>query len=240
MINPLLKILLHFITPYQLNLTTAAALLPVALGAVSSNQQAQAAKGAANAQQDASNQAIAEQRRQFGIAQTQAEPFRQAGLGALGQQQALLGLGGQEAQQQAFGAIQDSPGQQFIRQRQQRALLRNQAAIGGLGGGNVRTALQAQATGFAQQDLQNQFARLGGIAGQGRQVTQGLANLGANQASNVGNLQQAGAQAQASGILGAQQAQQQFISPLLGGLRGGAIGAQGKLGFGKGFLAGFK
>lgn len=49
-----------------------------------------------------------------------------------------------------------TPGQEFIRERQRQALLRSAGAIGGLGGGRVRTALQQQAAGFAQQDIQFQ------------------------------------------------------------------------------------
>jgi len=131
----------------------------------------------------------------FEAGQERFAPFEQAGLSALEQQQALLGLGGQEAQQAAFAAFGESPGQQFLRERQQKALLRSQAAIGGLGGGNVRTALQQQATGFAQQDIQNQLTRLAELSGRGQQAVGGISNL----------LGQAG-QARAGGILGAQQA----------------------------------
>lgn len=190
----------------------------VVVGAVSANKQKQAAERAAAAQAGSSAEAVAEERRQFDISREAAEPFRQAGLGALEQQQALLGLSGQEAQQQALAGFQDSPGQQFIRQRQERALLRNQAAIGGLGGGNVRTALQQQAAGFAQQDFQNQLARLGGIAGQGQVATTNIAQLGAGTAGSIGQLLQAGGQAQASGILGAGAAQSRFAQQTGGAL----------------------
>ncbi|MEE8207873.1 MAG: hypothetical protein V3T88_02815 [Nitrosomonadaceae bacterium] len=206
---------LNFITrPYTLYWTAAAV---VVAGAVSSNQQKQAAIKAADAQRAAAAGGVSEERRQFDITQEAIEPFRQAGLGALEQQQALLGLSGQEAQQQAFQQFQESPGQQFIRQRQERALLRNQAAIGGLGGGNVRTALQQQAAGFAQQDIQNQLSRLGGIAGQGQVATTNVAQLGAGTAGNISQLLQASGQARAGGILGAGAAQSQFTQQL-GGL----------------------
>jgi hypothetical protein len=79
-------------------------------------------------------------------------PYTEAGRGALTEQQALLGLSGQGAQQEAYARFTESPGQAFLRERQERALLRNAAAIGGLGGGNVRTALQEQAFGRAQYD----------------------------------------------------------------------------------------
>jgi len=192
----------------------------VVVGAISSRNQAKAARGAASAQEAASQAGITEQRRQFDISQEQAAPFREAGLGALEQQQALLGLSGSEAQQQALTAFQESPGQAFLRQRGEQSILRQASATGGLGGARVQEALQQQGIGFAQQDLQNQLARLSGITGQGQVATQNVAQLGAQQASNIGNLLSAGGQAQAGGILGAGAAQSQFIGQAGGALSG--------------------
>lgn len=184
-----------------------------------------AAEDAAKAQEGAALAGIAEQRRQFDVSQENLQPFQEAGVGALGQQQALLGLSGREAQQQAFAGLTESPGQQFLRQRQEKALLRNAAATGGLGGGNVLTALQQQAMDFAQQDIQNQFGRLGQLAGQGQAATTTGAQLGGAAASNIANLQgQAGA-ARASGILGPAQAEAAATGQILqlGGQIGGAF-----------------
>jgi len=86
------------------------------------------------------------------------------GQSALQQQQTMLGMNGLDAQNQSFDAFANSPGQQFLRDRQERALMRNAAAMGGLGGGNVRQALQDQAAGNAMQDYNNQFNRLGQVA----------------------------------------------------------------------------
>lgn len=196
-----------------------------------------AAGAAANVQSDALAAGQVEVARQFDItearlqeaqefARGQQAPFQQAGVDALGQQQALLGLSGQDAQQQAFAGLEESPGQQFLRERQQRALVRNASAIGGLGGGNVRTALQQQAVGFAQQDIQNQFGRLGQLSGRGGQAAQSAgqgALQGANQLGQFGaqstqagvNLGVAGAEARASGILGKASIAPQFTGQLL-------------------------
>lgn len=100
------------------------------------------------------------------------QPFTEAGQEAVSQRSALLGLSGGEAQQEAFSRFAESPGQTFLRERQERALLRNQAALGGLGGGNIRTALQEQAFGRAQTDLDRQLARLTGVAREGLTATQ--------------------------------------------------------------------
>ncbi len=187
---------------------------------------ADAANKAAGIQAQGAQAGIAEQRRQFDITQEQLSPFREAGVSALEQQQALLGLSGQEAQQTAFSGLQESPGQQFLRKRAQRNLVRNQSAIGGLGGGNVRSALVEQGAGFAAQDLQNQFGRLGQLAGQGQQAGTNIGQFGAQAAGNIANLQQAGSQARASGILGGQQARSQATGQVLqlGGQFLGAFG----------------
>ena len=183
-----------------------------------------AARDAANIQAKGAEAGIAEQRRQFDVTQGNLKPFQDAGVGALGQQQALLGLGGQDAQQQAFAAFNESPGQKFMRDRAQRNLLRNSSAIGGLGGGNVRSALVEQGAGFAQQDFNNQFGRLGQIAGQGQAATTNLGQFGAQSAGNIANLNVAGSQARASGILGAQQARSNTVNQIAG-LGGLALGA---------------
>ena len=188
-----------------------------------------AAKDAARLQANAANQGIAEQRRQFDITQQNLQPFQEAGVSALQQQQALLGLSGADAQQQAYSQFTESPGQRFLRERQEKALLRNASAIGGLGGGNVRTALQEQAAGIAQQDFQNQFGRLGQLAGQGQSAVTNIGQFGAQTAGNIANLGQTAAEARSSGLLGAAQAETQLTNQLfqLGGQAAGAyLGAR--------------
>jgi len=129
-----------------------------------------------------------------------------------------------EQQAAAFAAFGESPGQKFLRDRAQKNLLRNTAAIGGLGGGNVRSALVEQGVGFAQQDFQNQFARLGQLAGQGQAATTNVGQFGQATAGNISNLLQAQGQARASGIAGQNAAFQQGLGGVLGGLaQGGAF-----------------
>ena len=115
----------------------------------------------------------------------QLNPFATAGTSALQQQQALLGMGGQSEQDAAFAAFNDSPGQKFIRERAQKSLLRNSAAIGGLGGGNVRSALVEQGAGFAAQDFNNQFTRLGDLRTAGQNAA---TNIGQGQLTTAGNV----------------------------------------------------
>ena len=92
-------------------------------------------------------------------------------------QAAFGGLRGPEAQAEAFAGFQASPGQQFLQQEAERALLRNEAAVGGLGGGNVLRELQRQAIGLAQQDFSNQCQRGQQVLGSQQASARDLANL---------------------------------------------------------------
>jgi len=127
--------------------------------------------------------------------------------------------------------FQESAGQKFLRGRQERTLLRNAAATGNLGGGNVRTALQEQAAGIAQQQFGDYQNRLAGLSGQGQNAVNNQALLGANKAGQVANLYQAGGQARASGILGQKQAtaardtqNNQLLGDIFGAVAGGVAG----------------
>lgn len=122
------------------------------------------------------------------------------------------------SREDALAAFAETPGQQFLRERQERALLRSSSAIGGLGGGNVRTALQEQAFGRAATQLGDFQNRLAALSGSAQTATGNVAQLGAQAAGQIGQgLQQAGA-ARASGILGSQQARAQGFSSIAGGL----------------------
>jgi hypothetical protein len=184
----------------------------------------EAAQQAANVQTQAADAGIQEQRRQFDLTRGDLEPRIQGGNRAFAGQEALLGLSGEDAQEQAYGQLQESAGQRFLRDRQQKALLRNQSAIGGLGGGNVRTALQEQAMGFAQQDIENQFGRLGQLAGQGQNAAGTSGQFGAQSAGNIANLQANRGSAQATGLLGPAQANAAATGGLLQ-LGGAYLGA---------------
>jgi len=159
----------------------------------------------------------------FGQTSQQFDPFVSGGGGqAFQQQTALSGAQGAQAQQQALAGVQASPGQQFLQDRAQRALLRNAAATGDLGGGRTQQALQEQAIGFGAQDIDRQFQRLGQVSQQGLSATgqlggfrQGLGQAGIAGAQNVGNLQVLGGGVAAGGLTGTaealrQEAGQQF------------------------------
>lgn len=175
-----------------------------------------AAREAALVQEQAAVAAVPIQQQAFLGAQQNIQPFAQVGQAALGSRAALAGLGGQAGQEAAFAQLSESPGQRFIRERQQRALLRNASAIGGLGGGNIRTALQEQASGFALQDIDRQRQELAQLSGGGLQAGTTLGALGATTAGNIADLTQAQAAARATGILGAQQAEASGLEQAVG------------------------
>jgi hypothetical protein len=185
------------------------------------------AQRAAGQQAGAAQAGIDEQRRQFeamraGLAPfqqagTQAlggfAPYQQAGLQAFGQQQALAGLQGQQAQQQAIGALEASPLYQSLAKQGEEAILQRASATGGLRGGNVQAALAQFRPAMLQQLIDQQYQRLGGFAGTGLDVTGKLASLGQssaamqgqggmNAANSIGNLLAQQGQAQAGGTLG--------------------------------------
>ncbi len=118
----------------------------------------------------------------FSAASERLGPFASEGVAASNLQAALSGALGPEAQRQAFSDFTESPGQAFLTESAERALTRNAAAIGGLGGGRVLDELQRQAVGLAQQDLNNQFARLGEVASRGAGAASTQAGLDASRA----------------------------------------------------------
>ena len=167
-----------------------------ALGSARSGRQARRAeRGAAQAQVGGFQQGIDEIRGFTEQGQAGFQPFLTGGQGAFEQQQALLGLFGSERGAEAIASFQESPGQKFLRERGQRALTRNAGAIGGLGGGNVRSALVQQGVGFAQQDVGNFFNRLAGLSGQGLQAASGRGLLGGQAGSSILTLLDSQAQA---------------------------------------------
>ena len=95
-------------------------------------------------------------------------PYATAGRAALDQEAALSGALGPEAQQAALDSFIESPGQRYLRERQEKALLRNTAAIGGLGGGRVRQQLMEQAMGIAATQQQTHMENLRSLAMRGQ------------------------------------------------------------------------
>jgi len=181
-----------------------------------SDDQADAALEAGRIQAAAADRGTEEISRQFDITREDLAPTIEAGNLARDQQTALLGLNGEEAQQGAIDQIAESPAQEFIRKRAQRNLVQNTAAIGGIGGGNVRTALVEQGAGFALQDTENQFNRLNQLSAPGTATATNLGQFGQQTAQSVAQGINRSAEARASGVLGAGQAQANGFNSLIG------------------------
>jgi hypothetical protein len=145
----------------------------------------------------------------------------------LRQQQSLIGLQGPEAQQQAIEALQSSPQFQSLIQQGENAMLQNASATGGLRGGNVQGALAQFRPQLLNQLINQQYGRLGGIAGAGLGVTgdilsrgqasaAGQAAAGMASATNIGNLLANQASATAGGQVAAGNVNRQTFGDLLG------------------------
>jgi len=173
---------------------------------ISSIAQYQAAGQAADAQTGASKRAIEEQRRQFDAMQELLRPYVEAGTGAIGQQQALLGLSGPQAQQEAIQALQSSPQFQALTQQGETALLQNAAATGGVRGGNLAGALAQFRPQMLSQLIESQYGRLGGLAQLGQASAAGTGSAGLQTGSNISNLLGQIGQAQAGQSLAQGQA----------------------------------
>ena len=207
------------------------------LGRTFDDSAEKAAEKAAKIQADAAQAGITEQGRQFDLTRedlSRAEqvnrdelsPFSTAGVDALNRQRSLLGFGGKEDQEKAFDSFGNSPGQQFLRDRARKNLLRSASSVGGNFGGNVLTALNQQGVDLAAQDFGNEFSRLSDLRRSGQDAATNIGSgaintaartgsFGQRKADNISNLLQTQGQARASGILGSQQANAQQFQQFL-------------------------
>jgi len=134
------------------------------IGGIASNR---AAGRAADAQTASAQAGIDAGDRQFAEIQRMLAPYRETGAQALGGQEDLAGLNGQDAQARAIQALQQS--QIFTSQLQQGedSILANASATGGLRGGNTQGALAQFAPQLLSQTINDQYSRLGGLSSMG-------------------------------------------------------------------------
>lgn len=201
---------------------------------LSSSLSSRAAGKAAGQQADAAQAGIEEQRRQFDKLQELLAPYVQAGQPALQAQQALLGLGGPEAQQQAIAQLEGSPMFQALARQGEEAMLQQASATGGLRGGNLQGALAQFRPQMLAQAIEDQYSRLGGMTALGQQSAAGVGSAGMQSAGQIaGLLGQQGA-ARAGGTLGrAAPFAQMFNLPMqFAGMNYARTGQFGLPGFG--------
>ena len=133
--------------------------------------------GATEAIQRGQTQGMQSLERGYGLGVNALSPYTAAGEQATYQEAALSGALGPELQQEAINNFIESPGQAYLRQQQEEALLRNASAIGGLGGGRVRTALQEQAMGIASTQQQQYLENLRSLSTRGQSAASQIAEL---------------------------------------------------------------
>jgi len=185
-------------------------------GITGASQQADAASQAASTQAAASAAGIAEQRRQFDKLVEIMAPYVTAGTGALGAQQALVGLGGPKAQQAAISGIEQSPIFQALSRQGEEALLQRASATGGLRGGNIQAALAQFRPQMLQQMIEQQYSQLGGLSSLGQASAAGQAAQGMQSASNIANLLANQGQAIAGGQMARGGVARQTFGDILG------------------------
>ena len=171
---------------------------------------ANAAESAASTQASAADRAAELQRQMFERQVELSKPYREAGELALNK---LIPLA---TEYTPFGTqqFQADPGYAFRLSEGQKALERSAAARGGLLSGATGKALTRYGQEMGSQEYQNAFNRyqaerqarlnpLQSLAGVGQTTSQQLGAAGQTMASNVGEAIGAGAQARASGYMGA-------------------------------------
>jgi len=156
---------------------------------ISGGIQASSAGKASRAQQEAADRGIEEQRRQFDAVQELLRPYVEAGQPALTQQQAILGLGGPEAQRAAIQAIEGGELFQARARQGEEALLQAASATGGLRGGNIQGALAQFRPQMLQSEIDTQYARLGGLTTLGQQSAAGVGSAGLQTGQRISALE---------------------------------------------------
>lgn len=149
-----------------------------------------------------------------------------AGAAALGQEQALLGIGGDPAAAQAgYDNYLNSIGFQGQLRAGQQAITGSAAARGLLGSGSTLKALQAHGQQLGQQSFQNYLGNLRGISNMGLQAGSMMGNAASNAYGQAAQMQYGAGQQAAQYQYGSgQQAVESNASgwdALLGGLGAG-------------------
>lgn len=188
-----------------------------------STDATEAARIAAATQAGAAQEGISEQQRQFDAITSMMSPYLEAGTSALSAQQALTGLGGPEAQQQAIAQLQASPQYEALVGSGEEAMLQRASATGGLRGGDMQGALAQFRPQILSQLIESQYGKLGGMSQLGQSSAGLQASAGQATGSNIANLlQQQGAATAGGQIAAGSQSGQDFQNLLgIGGIAAG-------------------
>lgn len=176
-------------------MVAAAIVGAAAVGAVGS---AVAGGEAASATRDASNASIAEQNKALDQQAVLSQPYRDVGTSAIGNYEALLGVGPNANAATISEALKNTPGYQFTQQQGETGILNAASAAGGVSG-NTLTALDRFNTGLADQTYQQALGNnlnaveLGqsAAAGQAANIGNAASNISStltNQGTNIANI----------------------------------------------------
>lgn len=190
------------------------------------------ARSAAKTQAAASDRASEIYRQNFQDTQKTLQPYINVGPSAIDRQQAILGLKGATAQQQARDAAFSGPGFDYMRDRVIGDVNRTASSTGMLRSGNRLAALTERLQGLYAAQEQNYFNQLGAMTGVGLSGASALAGVGQSAAAGQANATMQGGAASAQGILGASQAYSSAFGDLAGGI--GYLGRSGAFGGGSG------
>jgi hypothetical protein len=123
------------------------------------NTQADAAREGAELQNQGTMAGIEENRRQFDVVRELLAPYIQSGNRGTGAYEALVGLGGAPAQQEAINGILTGPQFGTLTRQGEEAILQNASATGGLRGGNTQAALADFRSGLLSTLIDRQLGR---------------------------------------------------------------------------------
>jgi curli biogenesis system outer membrane secretion channel CsgG len=210
----------------------AAAAATAVAGYLSSQAQSSAAQKAAEEQSESYKAGIAEQRRQFEAIQKLLAPYVEAGNTALTSQLALIGLGGEEAQQKAIQGIETSPMFKSLVRQGEESLLQSASATGGSRGGDIKGILAQYRPAMLKNEIESQFSKLGQISNLGQASAAQQVVAGGNTGTNISNLLSSEGDAQAQAALLSGQADARLYgtigqSALLAGYLYGNSGSGG-------------
>ena len=160
----------------------------VASGVIAAGATAAAGSEAAGATQAASNAAINEQQSALSQQAQLSAPYRGVGTDAIGQYEALLGIGpgGTSNPAGIQSALENTPGYQFTQKQGETGILNAASAAGGVGG-NTLAALDTYNTGLASGTYQQVLGDYGTAVQTGQAAAAGQAQNVGNAAANIGS-----------------------------------------------------
>lgn len=197
--------------------------LGLAASIIQGNKSASASRAAASTQAQAGQKSIDFQTESRDLAREDLEPFKKTG------QEALTGLSGLVTDpQQQLSFIQDNPFFEALAGRATDTLLANQAAKGKLGSGGTAEALQNSLLLLGTDLLNQNIGQRQNLANMGLGAATGQAGFAQQAGQSIGSTIEGIGNAQASGFVGASNAQQQalqgglnFLGTTLGQKQGG-------------------